>query len=134
MKKYLDFILESSLDNLYLTDDKRFIVNENKFELFVDDTLVSSSRFVIEKPDKYFNEKYITLNTVKTYEKYQGKGFAKYLLEQIFDYVKNELKIRTIALIVDKDNYKEVNLYFKCGFEIFMEYEKVGYYSLIKKL
>ena len=67
MKKYLDFILESSLDNLYLTDDKRFIVNENKFELFVDDTLVSSSRFVIEKPDKYFNEKYITLNVFLYY-------------------------------------------------------------------
>ena len=104
----------------------------HKFQLISNGDLVSESGFVIEQPDKWFNEPYVTIHDFKTFENFQGKGFAKYLLEQIFDYVKNELKLNIITLIVYKDNYKAVNLYFKCGFEIYVEYDDS--YSLIKKL
>lgn len=46
--------------------------------------------------------------------------------------MKNELKLNIITLIVYKNNYKAVNLYFKSGFEIYIEYEDS--YSLIKNL
>lgn len=114
------------------TTKLKFIIDKNKFQLFLDDILIAESGFNIEEPDEWFNEKYVTIYDLKTIEKFQGKGYAKYLLEKIFDYVKNELKINIITLIVYKDNYKASNLYFKTGFEIFMEYDDS--YSLIKKL
>jgi len=55
-----------------------------------------------------------------------------YLLEHIFNYVKNELKLNIITLIVYKNNIEAVNLYFKSGFRIYIEYEDS--YSLIKNL
>jgi len=112
--------------------EKRFVINENKFQLFLGDILVSETGFNMEQPDEWFNEKYVTLYDLKTFEDFKGKGFAKYLLEQIFNYVKNELKINIITLIVYKDNNKAVGLYFKSGFEIYMEYDDS--YSLIKRL
>ena len=69
---------------------------------------------------------------MKTINKYQGKGFAKYLLEKIYKYIKNELKLNIITLIVYKDNIKAVNLYIKYGFDVFMEYDDS--YSLIKRM
>jgi ribosomal protein S18 acetylase RimI-like enzyme len=103
-----------------------------KFKLFLDKTLVAESGFNIEQPDEWFNEKYVTLYNLKTHKKFQNKGYAKYFLEQIFDYVKNKIKLNIITLIVDKDNYKAINLYLKTGFKIFMEYSDS--YSLIKKI
>jgi len=113
-------------------DWNQFIVERNKFKLLVNNVLVAETMFNIESPDEFFNEKYVSIYELKTFEQFQGKGFAIYLLEQIFIYVKNTLKLNIISLIVDKDNYKAVNLYFKNGFVIFNEYEDS--YSLIKKL
>lgn len=123
--KYNIFILNEN------KEDKKFVVDKNKFKLFLNDILISNTGFSIEHPDKWFNEKYVTLYNLKTEDEFQGKGFAKYLLEQIFDYVKNKLKINIITLIVDKDNHKAINLYFKNGFEIFIEYDDS--FSLVKK-
>ena len=135
IKNYNQFIKEN-----YTDQKTKFIVDEknNKFKLFVDDVLVAYSGFNIEKPDEWFNEKYLTLFNVKTIKKFQGKGFMKYLLEQIFDYVKNEMGITIISLLVYKNNYKAVNLYFKCGFVSLVDHDdedsEKSYYSLIKKL
>jgi len=93
---------------------------------------VCESNFNIESPDEWFNEKYVSIYDLKTFEKFRRKGYAKYLLERIFEYVKNSFKLNIITLIVDKDNTNAVNLYFNNGFEIFMEYDES--YSLIKKL
>jgi len=111
---------------------KRFVVDNNKFKLFLDDVLVSESGFNIEQSDKYIKEKYVSLYNIKTHISFKRKGFAKYLLEQIFNYVKNELNINIITLIVYKNNHKAINLYLDCGFEIYEDYSKS--YSLIKKL
>jgi len=114
------------------TLDKKFIVNKKSFNLFLENKLVSKAGYNIESPDEWFNENYITLFNVKTLEKFQGKGLAKYLLQEIFKYVKNELNINIIALIVYKDNDRALNLYFNNGFIKYMEYDDS--YSLIKKL
>jgi len=111
---------------------KKFIIDiyNNKFQLYLGFTLVSESGFSIEQPDEFFNEKYFTLYELKTLEEFQRQGFAKYLLYQIFDYVKNELRINIITLIVYKNNHSAVNLYLDSGFEIYNDYDDS--YSLIK--
>jgi ribosomal protein S18 acetylase RimI-like enzyme len=110
----------------------KFLVSQNKFELFLGNALVSRSGFNVFQSDKWFNQKYITLFNLKTFKKFQRKGFARHLLNQIFNYVKSELEIKIIALIVLKDNYRAVNLYLSSGFEIYIEYPDS--FSLIKKL
>lgn len=137
MKTFKQFINEGINDYLQPESEKnnkRFEVDNknNKFKLFMDDVLVSESSFTIESPDKWFDEKYATLYDLETFSEFRGKGLAKYLLYQIFDYIKNDMSINIICLIVFKDNPKAINLYFRCGFEIYMEYDDS--YSLIKKL
>ena len=116
----------------FVDTQKRFVIDKNKFKLFLGDILISKSGFNIEPPDKWFNKEYVTLFNIKTVEKFQGKGFAKFLLDKIFNYVKNELNINIITLIVYKNNIKAVNLYLRNGFEIYLEYDES--YSLIKRL
>ena len=125
IKLFLEFINENM-------SEERFIVNKNKFQLYLGDNLIAESGYDIIQPDEWFNEKYVILHNLKTNKNFQRKGFAKSLLEHIFNYVKNELKLNIISLVVYKDNDKAVNLYFKCGFEIYIEYDNS--YSLIKKL
>lgn len=115
-------------------DDLRFYIDNYKkeFHLFYKENFVSKSGFCIEESDKWFNETYVTLHKLETFEKFRGRGFAKSLLKFIYDYVKNILNIDIISLIVYKDNIKAVNLYFDCGFKVFKEYDNS--YCLIKKL
>lgn len=124
--------MEIKLFEDFKTNEKIFTVSKNKFRLYSDKTLVSESGFSINKADKWFNQEYLILFELKTIEKYQGKGFAKYLLEEICNYVKYDLKLNIISLIVYKDNYKALNLYLNNGFEIYFDYDDS--YSLIKKL
>jgi len=115
------------------TIEKRFVVNKknNKFQLYINNIPASEAGFKIEQPDKWFNQKYISLFNIKTAEEFRGKGFAKNLMEQIFNYVKN-LNINIITLIVYKNNITATRLYLNCGFEIFMDYEES--YCLIRRL
>ena len=121
----------------YSTPNKKIIIKNNKFKLFVDDVLVGYCGFNVEQPDKWFGEKYVTLFDVYTIKKFRGKGFMKLLLRSIFNYVKNKLNLNIITLLVYKNNYKAVNLYFKCGFGILVDYDDEkdsdkSYYNLIK--
>ena len=125
VKLYEQFVNENSVD-------KKFIVKNHKFELLINDNLVAESKFNIERKDEFFNEKYVSIYELETFEQFRNKGYARILLDEIFDHVKNKLNLNIISLIVDKNNYGAVNLYFNNGFEIFMEYEDS--YSLIKKL
>jgi ribosomal protein S18 acetylase RimI-like enzyme len=121
-----EYLHESNMNNI------KFLINKNKFKLFINDILIAESGFNIEHPDEWINEKYISLYSLKVMKKYQGQGYSKYLLNKIFKYVKNILDINIITLIVDKNNYKAVNLYFNSGFKIFQEFNNS--YTLIKKL
>jgi len=126
VKKYVEFINEN------ITGKKQLVVKNNKFELLIGDTLVAETKFNIEDKDEFFNEKYVSIYELVTFEQYRGKGFAIILLQEIFNYVRDSLKLNIITLIVDKDNHGAFNLYLKTGFDIFMEYENS--YSLVKKL
>ena len=123
-------------------EDKKIIINktDDKFQLFLDDILVSETGFKIEKPDKWFKKEYVTIFNLRTINRFKRKGYAKYLLKQLFKYIKDDLKIDTITLLVDKDNENAYNLYLGCGFKIFQDSDKIDktyeipYYILIKKL
>ena len=120
------------------SNEKRFIIDKKnyKFQLFLEDILVAESHFSIEQPDELFNQKYVGLFKLETNKEFRGKGFMKYLLGQIFDYVKNELNIINILLNVYKNNDSALNLYFNSGFEIYKNYDDDDepYFTLIKKL
>ena len=124
-------------EHISYEDEKRFIVNKRnyKFQLFLGDILVAKSNFSIEQPDELFNKKYIGIFKLETNKEFRGKGFAKYLLNNIFDYVKNELKISNILLNVYKSNYAAINLYFNSGFEVYKDFndDEEPYFTLIKK-
>lgn len=137
IKKYKEFVNES------ITDEKRFVVdNENYiFKLFLGNILVAESFFVVEEiGDDLFDQKYVGLFRLQTIKKYRGKGFMKYLLEQIFNYVKNELNINYILINVLKNNQNALNMYFKLGFKLFKDYNDYDwgdvkpFFSLIKKI
>ena len=138
LKKIIHTTIAEVLDkqDLYQTE-KKFVVDKknHKFQLFLGDVLVSESQFSIEKSDEWFNQKYVTIFNLKTVEKFKGRGLAKYLLENIFDYVKNKLNINIISLLVYKNNNKAVNLYLNTGFEIFQDFDgDEPSFTLIKKL
>jgi ribosomal protein S18 acetylase RimI-like enzyme len=118
--------------------EKRFIVDKKdyKFQLFLGENLISKSYFVIEQPDELFNQKYVGLFKLETNSKFRRKGFMLYLLNNIFNYVKCELKINNILLNVHKDNSDALNLYFNIGFKIYKDYshDDEPYYTLIKEL
>lgn len=130
--KHIKLFENFKLSHLKFINESSDLSLRQKQELLLDDIIVAESYLTIEQADEWFNEKYVTIYDLKTYEQFQGKGYATYLLEQIFNYVKNDLNLSIITLIVDKDNNKAVNLYFKCGFEIFEEYDDS--YCLIKRL
>ena len=126
VKSFKQFINEN------VENEKQFVVEQHAFKLLVNNVLVAETKYNIEQQDEFFNEKYVSIYELETFEQFRGKGYAKHLLNEIFNYVKNKLKLNIITLILDKDNTKAVNLYFNSGFEIFMEYEDS--YSLVKKL
>jgi len=109
------------------------LANKNhSLKLFEDGTWIARAELSIELPDEFFDENYVSVCNLEVFEPFQGKGYGKQLLNKIFDYVKNKLKLSIITLMVEKANYKAVNLYFSNGFEVFMEYKYS--YSLVKKL
>jgi ribosomal protein S18 acetylase RimI-like enzyme len=116
------------------TNGLRFIIDNdnNKFKLFLGDDLVSGCGFSIEVSDEWFNEEYLTIYDLFTISEFRQRGYAKYLLDKIFNYTKNGLNINIICLIVDKVNIKAMDLYFKSGFEVYVEYDDS--YSLVKRV
>lgn len=118
------------------SSEPKFIIGKEKFQLFLDKTLVAESYFCIEQPDKLFNQNYVGLFKLKTIKEFQGKGLMKYLLNQIFDYVKDKLKINNILLNVYEENHTALNLYLKSGFEVYKDYTDTEepYFTLIKRL
>ncbi len=55
--------------------------------------------------------------------KYRGKGYGTTLMKKAIGWIKKQLKTaKTITLQVYKDNKTAVNLYYKCGFRVVMDY------------
>lgn len=131
----MKLVKEHIIFEKFTENEKIFNITSNKFQLFLNNILVSETHFSIEYPDNLFNKKYVGIFKLKTNKKFRGKGFAKYLLEKIFNYVRNHLKIKYILLNVYKDNQNAVKLYFNAGFEIYKDYDVENpYFTLIKNL
>ena len=137
LKRFIHKVLTEHLND-QINSSKKFVsdVKGHKFQLFVGDELVAETNFNIEKPDWLFNEKYIGIFGLNTKEEHRRKGYMKYLMDQIFDYVRNKFNINYILLNVYKDNTAAVNLYQNMGFEIYRDYDEGegSYFTLIKKL
>lgn len=108
------------------------INTKNKFQLFSNNILVAECGFGVEDSDKWFNENYMFIYNLRTIERFRRRGFAKYLLQKIFEYVLSKYKVNIITLIVDKNNYNAIELYNSVGFKLFIEYENS--FSLFKKI
>jgi ribosomal protein S18 acetylase RimI-like enzyme len=128
------FISQEEDDGEIPFDDLKFFVDKKnqEFQLFMGEEVTSESGYCIEHKDEWFDEKYLTLHELRTFIKFQGNGLAKCLLNCIFNYVKDELDINIITLIVFKDNIKAIKLYQKCGFEVYENYDDS--YCLVKYL
>ena len=123
------------------TEEKKFVIDWKNYRLqvFTQNTLVAESGFTIEQPDEFFKEKYATIYGLKTFRQFRKKGYAKYMLESFFAYMKSKLSINIVTLIVFKSNVKALNLYRNLGFETYTDYDdnndsNNSYFTLIKKL
>jgi ribosomal protein S18 acetylase RimI-like enzyme len=120
----------------YLNESIVFNHNENygKFEIKIDDNIVSETNYSVNKPDEVFNQKYVALYALETNNKYRNMGYMTQLLKNIFTFVKTELGINYILLDVEKDNTPAINLYNSNGFEIYKNDKKDKYFTMLKKL
>lgn len=86
---------EKYMDLLLLADEqenmiKKYLDKGEMFALFDDElTMVC---VVVEESNGIFE-----IKNIATYEKYQGKGYGKYLINYIFDFYKNRGKIMYVG-------------------------------------
>ena len=120
----------------YLNESIVFNNNENygKFELKLDNNIVSETHYSINNPDEVFDKKYVALYALETNKNYRNMGYMRELLKNVFLYVKTELQIDYILLDVEKDNISAINLYNSNGFEIYKDDKKDKYFTMLKKL
>ena len=103
-KQYLDLLLladeqESMVD--------RYLANGDMFALYDDDLKTVCVVMAID-------EETCELKNIATYEKYQGKGYAKALIKFVFDLYKNNYK----TMFVGTGNIPAIlSFYESCGFE-----------------
>ena len=103
-KQYLDLLL--------LADEQedmidRYLESGDMFALYDDDL---KTVCVVAAIDKESCE----LKNIATYKKYQGKGYARTLINFISDYYKNSYKI---MLVGTGETPKILSFYESCGFE-----------------
>jgi GNAT superfamily N-acetyltransferase len=103
---------ENYLDLLLLGDEqenmiKKYLYRGELFALYDDDLKTVS---VVTKEDKNIYE----IKNIATYEKYQGKGYGKIMIEYIIDKYRNKCKT---LLVGTGDNDRIIMFYKNCGFE-----------------
>jgi len=104
-KKFIDLLLladeqESMID--------RYLESGDMFALY-DDDLKSICVVTKETEETY------KLKNIATYEKDQGKGYGKKLIEYIFGYYAGKCKI---MLVGTGDSLRTISFYEHCGFKI----------------
>ena len=100
------------LDLLLLADEQedmidRYLESGDMFALYDDDL---KTVCVVAKID----EETCELKNIATYEKYQGKGYARALIKYISDYYKHQYKA---MLVGTGETPKILSFYESCGFE-----------------
>ena len=86
---------EKYMDLLLLADEqenmiKKYLDKGEMFALFDDE--LTKVCVVVEESNGIFE-----IKNIATYEKYQGKGYGKYLINYIFDFYKNRGKIMYVG-------------------------------------
>lgn len=86
---------EKYMDLLLLADEqenmiKKYLDKGEMFALFDDE--LTTVCVVVEESNGIFE-----IKNIATYEKYQGKGYGKYLINYIFDFYKNRGKIMYVG-------------------------------------
>ncbi len=104
-KRYLDLLL--------LADEQEDMIDKyldkgDMFALFEDD--LKSICVVTQESDHIYE-----LKNIATYEKYQGKGYGRQLIEYIFDYYKDQCKSMFVGT---GDSPLTIPFYESCGFVI----------------
>ena len=100
------------LDLLLLADEQenmidKYLPNGDLFALYDDDL----KSFGVVVP---INSETCELKNIATYEKYQGKGYGRALINFIFDFCKNDYKT---MLVGTGETPKILSFYERCGFE-----------------
>jgi len=129
--KYIERNIKQQISEELLRDN-RFIAKKNVFEFWVGNDLFFKLKYNIESPNELFNEKYVSIYDLVAFESFGCEGYASKLLDNIFDYVKKNLGINIITLIVYKNNYDAISLYLKKGFILISEFD--DNYSMVKFL
>ncbi len=101
------------LDLLLLADEQedmidRYLESGDMFALFDDDL---KTVCVVTATD----EETCELKNIATYEKYQGRGYARAMIKYVSDYYKNSYKT---MLVGTGETPKILSFYESCGFEI----------------
>ncbi len=100
------------LDLLLLADEQenmidKYLSSGDLFALYDDD--LKSVCVVVP-----INSEICELKNIATYEKYQGKGYGRELINFIFDYYKNDYKT---MLVGTGETPRILSFYENCGFE-----------------
>lgn len=105
-KQFLELLLladeQESMVDKYLEDGDMFALYEEDLKTIC----------VVLKID----EETVEIKNIATYEKYQGLGYGKRMIEYIFDYYKEEIKT---ILVGTGDSPLTIPFYKICGFEIY---------------
>jgi GNAT superfamily N-acetyltransferase len=103
---------EKFMDLLLLGDEQEEMINKYLYtgELFAlyDDDLKTVSVLTKENDTVY------EIKNLATYEKYQGRGYGKYMMRFITEYYKDKC---STLLVGTGDAEKTISFYKKCGFE-----------------
>jgi len=103
-KQYLDLLLLADEQENMID---KYLANGDMFALFDDD--LRSICVVVA-----INDETCELKNIATYQKYQGKGYAKALIKFVSDYYKNRYKT---MLVGTGETTAIISFYESCGFE-----------------
>ncbi|PKL67013.1 MAG: GNAT family N-acetyltransferase [Methanobacteriales archaeon HGW-Methanobacteriales-1] len=103
-KQYLDLLLLADEQENMID---RYLANGDMFTLFDDDLKTICVVVAIDRET-------CELKNIATYEKYQGKGYAKAMIKFVSDFYKNNYKT---MLVGTGDVPSILSFYESCGFE-----------------
>ena len=103
-KQYLDLLLLADEQENMID---RYLANGDMFALFDDDLKTVCVVVAIDRET-------CELKNIATYEKYQGKGYAKAMIKFVSDFYKNNYKTMVVGT---GDVPSILSFYESCGFE-----------------
>ena len=143
----LDFYISMDINRLSYNNIYTFEVHNELAGLIIaydsntvnelDSTILkhlASKHIYLDSLDKECFEDEFYIDTLSVFEKFQGRGIAKELLD-FTEKKARELGFKKLSLLVDVDNLKALRLYKKIGFKknTILKLSKHEYHHMIKK-